>query len=219
MHKELANVVIESNIKIDYFDEIINYIKSNEKEVLDFFGLTGLAEKYQVKILDYKSFKAFEIKKYGYSKDYVIGDTDAKTKTIRIMDLNDQRKFTTHKDANLDTLLKMIMHEFVHACNDEIEMWTRKTIWFHEGLATNLSHQNYSITNLEDCDFEQLELNFNNYGKCNYSYAYTIVNYLFTTYSYEEIMRFVKEPNYLIDNSERIFTEAKDWVKSFKISH
>ena len=111
------------------------------------------------------------------------------------------------------------MHEFVHACNDEIEMWTRKTIWFHEGLATNLSHQNYSITSLEDCDFKQLELNFNNYGKCNYSYAYTIVNYLFPTYSYEEIMRFVKEPNYLIDNSERIFTEAKDWVKSFKISH
>ena len=56
MHKELDNVIVESNISIDYFDEIINYIKSNEKEILNFFGLSDLKEKYQVKILDYKSF-------------------------------------------------------------------------------------------------------------------------------------------------------------------
>ena len=37
MHKELGNVIVESNISIDYFDEIINYIKSNEKEILNFF--------------------------------------------------------------------------------------------------------------------------------------------------------------------------------------
>ena len=35
MHKELDNVIVESNISIDYFDEIINYIKSNEKEILN----------------------------------------------------------------------------------------------------------------------------------------------------------------------------------------
>lgn len=57
MHKELDNVIVGSNISIDYFDEIINYIKSNEKEILNFFSLSGLKEKYQVKILDYKSFK------------------------------------------------------------------------------------------------------------------------------------------------------------------
>lgn len=27
MHKELDNVIVESNISIDYFDEIINYIE------------------------------------------------------------------------------------------------------------------------------------------------------------------------------------------------
>ena len=46
MHKELDNVIVESNISIDYFDEIINYIKSNEKEILNFFGLSDLKEKY-----------------------------------------------------------------------------------------------------------------------------------------------------------------------------
>ena len=61
MHKELDNVIVESNISIDYFDEIINYIKNNEKEILNFFSLSGLKEKYQVKILDYKSFKEFEL--------------------------------------------------------------------------------------------------------------------------------------------------------------
>ena len=108
MHKELDNVIVESNISIDYFDEIINYIKSNEKEILKFFRLSGLKEKYQVKILDYKFFKEFERAKYGCVKDYVRGDTDADTRTIRIMDLNDQRKFTTHTDANLDEILKSL---------------------------------------------------------------------------------------------------------------
>ena len=31
MHKELDNVIVESNISVDYSDEIINYIKGNEK--------------------------------------------------------------------------------------------------------------------------------------------------------------------------------------------
>lgn len=31
MYKELDNVIIESNVSMDYFDEIINYIKGNEK--------------------------------------------------------------------------------------------------------------------------------------------------------------------------------------------
>ena len=129
------------------------------------------------------------------------------------MDLNDQRKFTTHTNANLDEILKMIMHEFVHACNDEVKKWVRKTIWFHEGLATNLAHQDYEITDLETCDFEKLEWNFNGYGSGSYSYAYTIVNYLLNNYSHEEVMYFVKEPDYLIENSKTIFNQAKEWAK------
>ncbi len=31
MRKELDNVIVESDISVDYFDEIINYIKVNEK--------------------------------------------------------------------------------------------------------------------------------------------------------------------------------------------
>lgn len=216
MHKELDNVIVGSNIIIDYFDEIINYIKSNEKEILNFFSLSGLKEKYQVKILDYKSFKEFELAKYACVKDYVRGDTDVDTRTIRIMDLNDQRKFTTHTDANLDEMLKMIMHEFVHACNDEAKMWVRKTLWFYEGLATNLAHQDYEITDLETCDFEKLEWNFNGYGSGSYSYAYTIVNYLLNNYSHEEVMYFVKEPDYLMENSKTIFNQAKEWAKKMK---
>ena len=115
--------------------------------------------------------------------------------------------------ANLDEMLKMIMHEFVHACNDEVKKWVRKTIWFHEGLATNLAHQDYEITDLETCDFEKLEWNFNGYGSGSYSYAYTIVNYLLSNYSHEEVMYFVKEPDYLIENSKTIFNQAKEWAK------
>ena len=98
------------------------------------------------------------------------------------MDLNDQRKFTTHTDANLDEMLKMIMHEFVHACNDEVKMWVRKTLWFYEGLATNLAYQDYEITDLETCDFEKLEWNFNGYGSGSYSYAWVLLGGAFRSF-------------------------------------
>ena len=38
MHKELDNVIVESNISIDYFDEIINYIKSMKKKYKIYLG-------------------------------------------------------------------------------------------------------------------------------------------------------------------------------------
>ena len=34
MHKELDNVIVKSNISIDYFDEIINYIKNKRRTQL-----------------------------------------------------------------------------------------------------------------------------------------------------------------------------------------
>lgn len=45
MIKELDNFIIESDIKLDYFDKVVNHIIENEKRILDFFKLDKLPNK------------------------------------------------------------------------------------------------------------------------------------------------------------------------------
>ena len=37
MKKELENFIIESDIQLDYFEEVVENIAENEKRILDFF--------------------------------------------------------------------------------------------------------------------------------------------------------------------------------------
>ena len=208
MIKELDNFIIESTNTIDYFDDIVSSIIDNEKEILNFFKLDRLENKCHIIIMNYDTFKEFIIKKYGYIKEYMRADADHNTNTIRVLDINDQIKYTTHKDANVDNTLKTILHEIVHICHDEINTDYNETIWFNEGIATNISKQNYKLVSLDDCDFNMLKKDFSNV-KNNYSYAYTIVNYILNNYDKEEIYRFCKDSSYLRERSNELFKRIK----------
>ena len=216
MYRELDNFVVTSEIKLDYFADIVNYLKENERPILDFFGLSKLPKKYQIKILEYPAFRAFIVKKYGLIQDYVRGDTDVKSSTIVILTLEDQLKYTSHKDTNLEEMLEMIMHEFIHACNNEVSKITRENIWLREGLATNLAHQDYEIVDLRPCDFARLKKDFNGYGHGSYGFAYTIVNYILNNYSKPEINRLLTDNDYLVNRADDIFLEATTWVLNNK---
>lgn len=212
MYQELNNFVVTSEIKLEYFADIVNHLKENERPILDFFGLSKLSKKYQIKILEYPAFRAFIVKKYGLIQDYVRGDTDVKSNTIVILTLEDQLKYTNHKDTNLEEMLEMIMHEFIHACNNEVSKITRENIWLREGLATNLAHQDYEIVDLRTCDFARLKKNFNGYGHGSYGFTYTIVNYILNNYSKPEINRLLMDNDYLVNRADDIFMEATTWV-------
>lgn len=208
--EETNNFIIKSETNKEYFEDVLNFIQLNEEKILDFFGLEKLKNKYTIKIMKYEPFKEFIINKYGSIKEYVRGDTDFKSKVISILDIEDQKKYTTHKDSTLEETLKMILHEIVHACHDEVNANYYKCIWFSEGLATNLSNQNYSIVDLNNCDFKLLKSDFRNYGKGNYSFAYTIVKYVLDSFSREEILKLVYDSNYLESKSNEIFEKARN---------
>lgn len=212
MRKELDNFIIESDMKLDYFNEIADYILKNEEKILNFFNLKKLPEKCKIKIMNYNQFKDYIIKNYGKVYNYMRGTMDGKTKTIRILNIEDQRKFTIHKHSTINSTAKMIMHEIVHLCNDYVNDDYEQTIWFREGLATNLSDQKYDLVSLNNCDFELLKNDFIGFGKGNYSYSYTIVYYLLNNYAKEEIEKLVSNSNYLKESSNRIFDEAKRFV-------
>ena len=57
-----------------------------------------------------------------------------------------------------------------------------------------------------------LKNSFNNY-KNNYKYSYTIVNYILNNYSEDEVFNFISNIDYLINSSDEIFKNAKEWVK------
>lgn len=212
MKKELDNFIIESDMNLDYFNEIIDYILENEKDILNFFSLKELPEKCNIIILSYKKFKDYIIKNYGKIYDYIRGTTDGRTKTIRILNIEDQRRHTIHKNSTVHNTAKMIIHEIVHICNDYVNDDYEQTIWFREGLATNLSNQNYDLVKLDNCDFELLKNDFIGFGKGNYSYSYTIVYYIINNYEKDEIQRLILNSRYLKDNSNRIFEEAKRFI-------
>ena len=211
MTKELDNFIIESDLELNYFDEIVHYIKDNEKRILDFFELDKLPKKITILILSYEPFKEFILSKFGSIKEYTRGDTDVNTNTIRLLNIEDQIKYTTHKDANIDQMKKTALHEVVHICHLQYHNDYNKTLWFIEGLATNLSNQDYELVNLNECDFENLKNNFYTY-KDSYKYAYTIVNYILNNYSKEEITKLYKDPNYVRQSGDVIFNEAKVWA-------
>ena len=210
MRRELNNFIIESDVNIPYFEEIVDHILSNEKDLLEFFNLEHFNNKVTISLMSYEPFKNFILNKYGDIAPWTRGDSDYNTNTIRVLNIEDQLKYTSHKDADLEQLKDTILHEIVHSCQNEYHRDFRETIWFAEGLATNLSNQKYSLVSLEDCDFNELKNKFH-YYKGGYAYAYTIVNYILINYSKEEIDRLYSDPNYLRANADRLFIEAKEF--------
>ena len=166
----------------------------------------------------YDDFKDVQIKAYGKVIDYVRGITNGSTNTIMILTIEDQLKYTTHKNATLDDTLKMILHEVVHACNSVVSKFYYQTAWLQEGLATNLANQNYFLMDLSECDFELLKNDFINYGKNNYAFAYTIVNFILNNYDKEIVYKLITDTNYLKDNDNRLFEEAKQHMLNEKLS-
>ena len=218
MKKILNNFTIESATTISYFDDIVNFVLKNEKDILDFFKLEKLPQKFNIIIMNYDDFKDVQIKAHGKVIDYVRGITNGSTNTIMILTIEDQLKYTTHKNATLDDTLKMILHEVVHACNSVVSKFYYQTAWLQEGLATNLANQNYFLMDLSECDFELLKNDFMNYGKYNYAFAYTIVNFILNNYDKEIVYKLITDINYLKDNDNRLFEEAKQHMLNEKLS-
>ncbi len=188
-----------------------------KKRILDFFKLDKLPNKVKIMILSYEPFKEFVVCKYGEIQDYVSGDSDSKTNTIRILNVADQIRYTTHKNASVESIKGTSLHEIVHQCHQVYHNDYRQTTWFAEGLATNISNQDYELKNLNECDFDKLRTDFRHY-KGSYNYSYTLANYILNNYFEDEITELYKNPDYLRESAERIFEEAKVWVSEQIIS-
>ena len=203
---ELENFIIESNGELKYKDEIINNLQKNTAKFLEFFELKKLSKKLKIVIYDsHEEYKAHMEEHVSDFKDWMIGDTYGGN--INLLSYDEVVKLDSHKNMTFNGFLKCILHEFVHVCQSEYGNNQRELKWFWEGLAVNLSGQPNKGKDLSDCDFALLKKDFNNV-EGNYDYAYEIVKYILEEYSHDEVMEFVKNPEYLKKVEREIFERA-----------
>ena len=208
MTLELNNFIIEYDKEIDYIDIIISTLENKVKDILEFFELDKLSKKKRVVIYtDREKYKEYLTPYVGTFREWMCADTyDG---NINLLEINEARKCEEHKDMTIDEFTKCILHEFVHACQQEINSNSNGTAWFWEALATNLSGQDYNIIDLSKCDFELLQKNFN--GTPNgYYYAYTLGKYMLENYSKDRLINYIKNPRLLREEATLIFEEVKE---------
>lgn len=212
MEKITENFIIEYEKQDEnYVDELVNYLENNTKRILDFFELKQLKTKKKIIIWDdiekYK--KHIETTSSIKYLDYMIADTN--DGNINMLSIYECQKTNEHKNITLDRFQKNIVHEFVHACHNEINPNDNGVIWFFEALATNLGNP-YRYLHEIDCTKEELMYEFNNGLKNAYPIAYTLGKYMLEHYPHEKILDYVKNPHKLIQDIDIIINETKAWL-------
>jgi len=207
MKIELNNYIIEYDKDINYIDEIISTLQNNTHDILDFFELDKLSQKKRVIIFtDREKYKEHLIPYVKEFKEWMCADTyDG---NINLLEISEARKSTEHSDMTLTEFIKCILHEFVHCCQQELNANSQGTAWYWEALATNLSGQDYTPISLSDCNFDNLQKDFNG-TKNGYSYSFTLGKFMIENYPKEKLLEYVKNPSLLKTDANEIFNLAK----------
>ena len=209
---ETNSLIIEDQTNISYFNDITSYIEEHEQEILNVFRISNLSPKWKVKFISFKEFENIMNTYYGQYEDYMAGNSNSYRREILLLNIEDQVKYTRHKEADIEHLQKQCIHEFIHACYSEVVGQGNTIHWFNEGLATYLSHQDRMFIDISDTDFNLLLNDFNKTHGKGYTPSYLMVKYLFENYSSEEIYKLIAEPNYLIENTSKIINESVEWI-------
>lgn len=206
MKIERPSFIIETDKELPYMNQIIDTLENHTYDILSFFKLNKLSTKKKVIIYtDREKYKEYLLQYVKEYKDWMQADTyDG---NINLLEISESRKSDAHKDLTIEEFIKCILHEFVHATQQEINPNSDGTAWFWEALATNLSGQDYNEVDLSNCNFQSLQEDFNNTNNA-YSYAYTLGRFLLDNFSQDEILEYVKNPSQLKDNAKEIFSSA-----------
>lgn len=211
MRIETNYFIIESDEEILNINDIINYLETRLEEILNFFEIKSPKKK---KIIFWNNLEEYikHISNYTKYKDGMCADTF--DKNINVLSLRETHKTKTHINMTEERFKENIAHEYVHTCQQDLETEESKTnSWFYEALATNLGNsKQFDKLYTFDITREELE-NFNNIKNNRYEIAYTIGKYMLENYSKEEILEFVKYPQLLNIETEKILENTKKWTK------
>ena len=174
--------------------------------IMKFFGLAEL--KFPKEIFLYADVEKYtkHISRYVTQyQDWMVADTyDG---NIHILSLEGCRSTSSHHKMESNAYAKLIIHEFVHACQQEVNSNAYGCQWFWEALATNLSGQVYEDVAVL-CDKEQLIFYYDSLSE-PYAVSYCIGKYMLEEYSHVKILEYVAEPEKLWEDTEEILRAVK----------
>lgn len=225
MKKEFDSFTIEyTSDDLTYIDDLIQQFLAFESKIMDFFNLNALDRKVQIKIWndvkEYEKYIKSEIKRILdisiEIQEWEAGRTIA-TKNesqIHFLSYKERLKRKGHSEDTLDSIMKVIIHEFVHICHSQYKQYQSTLTWFNEALATVLAGQYRDKKLMLDCTLEEL-LN----RKVNYIRYYTLGKYMFETYKKDDILKLASNNALLKQITPTILEEAKKWLtKKYEIS-
>lgn len=186
--------------------ELLNTLSSNMERILHFLKLDNLKEK--VDILIYSTIEDYikHVFKCGQAYyEWMIADTfDGK---INIVAIDVCKKTDSHKNISLEEYSKLIIHEFVHICQQEVNPDSYGCEWFWEALATNLSGQKMEYPNMI-CTKDDLMFHYAEIPNA-YSISYCIGQYILQNLSYEKIYEYISKPEILRQDTEILLMSVK----------
>ena len=206
---EKQNFVIKYDDELSYINDAIDYLEMNMKNIMNFFEINSFSNK--INIIVWNNLEAYKkhIEKFFEYHDYMRADTN--DGNINLLSIEEAHKTHTHADMTIDELKSTILHEFVHICQQQVQLEKNNNdiVWFWEALATNLGNpEKFSKTRIKASN-EEIN-NFNSLQN-NYPIAFTIGNYMLENYAHEEILEYIKYPTKLLNDENKILNESREW--------
>lgn len=205
-----ASFMVECDKKLDYIDELEEKLKQESSRILSFFELDGLKQQKKIKIwTDREKYRRY-LEQY-VDKYYEWMDGDTHDGNINMLSIEECRKTKAHQDMTLEEMLEVIVHEFVHTCQQEINPDAENVEWFWEALATNLANPFDCVASMQ-CEDDELIYHLNDVPY-SYQICFTIGKFILESYSHEKIMDYVRNPDKLRKDAKTIFKEEREWFR------
>ena len=187
-------------------EAILGTLRENMERIMGFFQLERLDQKISVIIYSETDVYAAHVKECGQDYyEWMIADTfDGR---INVLSLEACRRSSSHARMDREEYARLIVHEFVHICQQQVEPNCYGCIWFWEALATNLADQATAPVEIR-CSREELMFHYQELSE-PYAISYQLGKYMLEHLPYEQIYNYIRKPAALWEDTEKILEAAK----------
>lgn len=187
-------------------EEISGTLLENMERIMDFFRLEKLEKKIFVVIYSETNTYTSHVEECGQAYyEWMIADTfDGR---IHVLSLEACRRSPSHAHMDREEYARLIVHEFVHICQQQVEPNCYGCIWFWEALATNLAGQAMGPVEI-GCGEEELMFHYQELPDA-YAISYRLGKYMLEHMPHEQIYNYIRRPADLWEDTEEILEAAK----------
>lgn len=172
-------------------EQLKETLKRHGTRIMQFFRLECLKEKLHIMIYSNPDDYIKHVEECGQIYyQWMIADTfDGK---INLLAPDVCKKVDFHRNLTYDQYTKLIIHEFVHICQQEVNPDSYGCEWFWEALATNLAEQEMECSPIS-CTEEDLMYGYAELPNA-YSVSYCMGRYMLNNLSGEKIYEYISKP-------------------------